>query len=339
MWARAVLLALALLVAARPAAPALPFLRGVCWEAAGRVDGAALDPLVRDHAGWISQTPFGWERDPGKPPIVLATGHHEAFWGESDEGIAETTRMAHARGIRVLLAPHVWTHGGWTGVIAMKSEEDWARWFASYRTFILHYADLARACGIEALAVGMELGGTTGREREWREVIAEVRRHYGGRLVYGANWAEDLGHVRFWDALDWIGVQAYYPLSDRREPGVAELTAAWRKPLADLESISRRWGKPVVFTEVGYHSLDTAASRPWVWDLEGSCSPVTQARCYEALFRALEGAPAVRGVFVWKWNPYYAQSGGPDDTEYTPQRKPAEEVLRRAFTRIERTGE
>ncbi|TMQ61829.1 MAG: hypothetical protein E6K75_00690 [Candidatus Eisenbacteria bacterium] len=177
----------------------------------------------------------------------------------------------------MLLKPHIWTRGGWSGSIAMKNEEDWARWFAGYRGFILHYADLAERSGAEALAVGTELGGTTAREREWRAIVAEVRRHYHGTLVYCANWAEDLHHTQFWDALDWIGVQAYYPLCDQRAPTTQALVRGWSGPLADLETIAKIWGKPVVLTEVGYHSLDTAAIRPWEWDLPGSLSMETQA--------------------------------------------------------------
>jgi hypothetical protein len=316
-------------------------MRGVCWEAAGQIDSTDLEPLVRIHANWISQTPFGWQRRVDTPEIRVSYGaphHRGGFWGESDDGVEATTRWAHGRKIQVLLKPHIWTRGGWSGTIAMKSEADWAAWFADYREFILHYADLAERSGAEALAVGTELGGTTRREREWRSIIAEVRRRYHGSLVYCANWAEDLEGVQFWDALDWIGVQAYYPLSARHDPTTADLVQGWRKPLADLEAAARVWGKPVVMTEVGYHSLDTAASRPWEWDLEGKLSLDTQARCYEALFSALEDHPAVRGVFIWKWHPDYARAGGPEDTEYSPQRKPAESVLARGYAAIERRG-
>ncbi len=327
-------------VAATPA-PHQPFLRGVCWEGSGRIDSTNLDPLGRIRANWISQTPFGWQRGLTIPEIRVAYGRPHpwgGFWGESDEGIAETTRWAHERGIHVLLKPHIWTHGGWSGSIAMKSEEDWAKWFADYRAFILHYADLAERSGAEALAVGTELGGTTKREREWRSIIADVRGHYHGSLVYCANWAEDLHQTQFWDALDWIGVQAYYPLSKHRAPTAEELAEGWSGPLADLDQISRIWAKPIVMTEVGYHSLDTAASRPWEWDLEGTLSMDTQARCYESLFRALADHPAVNGVFIWKWHPDYAHAGGPGDTEYSPQRKPAEAVLARCYAAIERRG-
>ena len=326
--------------AARP----FPFVRGVCWEAAGEIDSTDLDPVVRIRANWISQTPFGWQRGLDSPEIRGSYGAPGAphgwhgYWGESDDGVAATTRWAHARGIHVLLKPHIWTRRGWSGSIAMKSDADWAKWFADYREFILHYADLAEQSGAEALAVGTELGGTTKHEREWRSIIAGVRRRYHGSLVYCANWAEDLHHTQFWDALDWIGVQAYYPLSDQREPTTEALVRGWRGPLADLETIARIWGKPIVLTEVGYHSLDTAASRPWEWDLPGNLSMDTQARCYEALFRAVADNPAVHGVFIWKWRPDYARAGGPGDTEYSPQRKPAEAVLARGYAAIERRG-
>ncbi|TMQ47380.1 MAG: hypothetical protein E6K71_10130 [Candidatus Eisenbacteria bacterium] len=333
------------------AARTLPFARGVCWEAAGEIDSTDLDPLLRIRANWISQTPFGWQRGPDTPEIRGSyegaapqtrpprdARRYHGFWGERDEGVLATTRWAHARGIRVLLKPHIWTRGGWSGSIAMKNEEDWARWFAGYREFILHYADLAERSGAEALAVGTELGGTTAREREWRAIVAEVRRHYHGTLVYCANWAEDLHHTQFWDALDWIGVQAYYPLCDQRAPTTQALVRGWSGPLADLETIAKIWGKPVVLTEVGYHSLDTAAIRPWEWDLPGSLSMETQARCYEALFQAVSDHPVVHGVFIWKWHPDYSRAGGPGDTEYSPQRKPAEAVLARGYAAIERQG-
>jgi hypothetical protein len=312
------------------AATTVRFMRGVCWVAGDRIGAKHLDPLVQDHVSWISQTPFGWQRRLDDPAIRLSTGSF-GFWGESDAGLIETTRLAHARGIRVLLKPHVWTHDGWVGGIAMKSEADWAKWFQGYETFILHYADLAERNGIEALAVGTELEGTTRREREWRAVIARVRARYHGALVYCANWSGEVDRVRFWDALDWIGVQAYYPLSDRVGPSVEELCAGWRGPLARLQALSRRLGKPVVFTEA-------AASRPWEWDLPGNPSAETQARCYESLFRCARANPWIRGIFFWKWFPDTGRLRGAANTGYTPQNKPAERVMARQYGAIEQSG-
>src|SRR3712207_7500073 len=43
----------------------------------------------------------------------------------------------------------------------------------------------------------------------------------------------------FWDAVDYIGVLAYFPLSKSVDPAPAELAAAWQKWAGDLEKFSR----------------------------------------------------------------------------------------------------
>src|SRR2546427_6375555 len=72
---------------------ALPFIRGVCWEASGRIDSTFLQPLVRIRANWISETPFGWQRQLDSPEIRGSYGvprRWGGFWGESDDGIVAT---------------------------------------------------------------------------------------------------------------------------------------------------------------------------------------------------------------------------------------------------------
>ena len=49
-----------------------------------------------------------------------------------------------------------------------------------------------------------------------RHLVAEVRAIYGGKLVYAANW-DEIDRVRFWDALDYVGVQLYAPLARRAD--------------------------------------------------------------------------------------------------------------------------
>src|SRR5262249_26855810 len=142
-------------------------------------------------------------------------------------------------------------HGDWPGKIRMKNEADWARWFSAYEAFILHHARLAEANGFEALAIGTELGGTTGRAADWRRLIGRVRAVYHGRLTYCANWTEEPESIRFWDALDFIGIQAYYPLATTDRPAQDEILAAWRPIRARLEALARLKGRPIVFTEAG----------------------------------------------------------------------------------------
>lgn len=320
--------------------------RGVSWVAAGPITGADLQPLVDHHVDWIVQTPFGWQQRVDSTGIAVATSGR-ILWGETDEGLRETTRFARDRGIRTLLKPHIWlldrSGGAWRGDIRMKDEKAWNEWFDSYRRFILHYAEFAEENGIEALCIGMELR-TTVRERasDWRAIIAEVRGVYHGSLTYAANWYEEFEEIEFWDALDFIGIQGYFPLSEKAGATVDELAAGWRPHVERIERVQKRFGKPVLFTEIGYRSMSDAAAKPWEWPRPGASAAVDvelQARCYDAFYRTFWDKPWVAGVYWWKWFPHHGKAGGADHAGFTPQNKPAARVLTRWFGGSGRTGQ
>lgn len=323
--------------------------RGVAWVAGREVVTAAdFEPLRAAHVDWIGQTPFGWQSGLGSTEIRISTGAR-GWWGESDAGLAATAHLARAAGIRTLLKPHLWLGGApgqWSGDIAMASDADWTRWFASYRAFILHYARLAEREGFEALAVGTELRtAALTREADWRRLIAEVRAVYRGQLTYAANWFEEYQGVRFWDALDFVGIQGYFPVAGRAGAGVAELERGWTRHLPALESFARRLGKPIVFTEIGYKSTRDTAIEPWVWPQRaarapgaagrrfhdpGHADPQAQADAYEAFFRVFWDRPWFAGVYFWKWYPK-TRASDPADIDFTPQGKPAALVLARWY--------
>lgn len=333
-------------VRAEPPVPgARPRHEGVSWVAGPReVTAQDFEPLVAVGADWIVQTPFGWQTRVDDPHVRLVTSGR-VFWGERDEGLEVTTRLARERGIRTLLKPHVWLRersgGEWRGEIEMRSEEDWRAWFASYRDFALHYARLAERLGMPAYAIGTELHATV-RERpdDWRRIIREVREVYSGDLTYAANWYGEIEDVTFWDALDYVGVQAYFPLSEEPMPTIEELVAGWQPHVARLEALHRKTGKPILFTELGYVSREGATIDPWTWPDRRHGHPAPrateaglelQARAYEAFFRALWDRPWFAGVYVWKWHPTIPGGEPNPNVGFTPQGKPAEEVLRRWF--------
>jgi len=310
-------------------------MRGVCFVAGGRIDDQTFEPLVRDHVEWISQTPFGWMSAADSPEIRIASAG-DVFWGETDEGLAATAAAARRHGIRTLLKPHLWVAGWhdhvWSGEIAMHSAPDWEAWFRSYRKFILHYAELAEKHSFEALAVGTELQGTTlQHEAPWRALIAEVRGVYHGRLTYAANWDHEFEALPFWDALDFAGVQAYFPISRQADPSLQELLEGWKAPLARIEKMAQQQRKEIVLTEVGYRSADGAAAQPWLWQTEDRANPELQSRCYEAMFRTVWARPWLKGIFAWKWFPRFDPARRGADASFTPQGRPAESVLRLWF--------
>ena len=330
---RVMTLALSLGIAAAGigSAPAkISKMRGVCWEAVGKIGAKEIVPLRGAGVDWISQTPFGWCRSVRATEVVLATGSR-VYWGESDEGLAETARMARAEGIKTLLKPHVWVgHRDWVGNLRMDRESDWKAWFDSYGKFILHYAALAERERMDALAVGTELCGTTGRAADWKTLIAKIRAVFHGPLTYCANW-EEVDRVPFWEDLDFVGVQAYYPLSSSPHPSPEELSAAWDRIASGLERLSRRTNRPIVFTEVGYRSVAGGVREPWNFESDGATDLRLQSEAYRALFDRLWGRPWFAGTFIWKWNPYLGSGRRGErnsERDFTPQGKPALDVIR-----------
>ena len=296
---------------ANPAAsrPALPFLRGVSLAMLNSLDGGyhapglagRLDRLRRLGADAVSLMPFAFQEGRDRPRLAFV---HRRPEGESDIGLIHAARLARARGMRVLWKPHLWVSGdGWPGEVRMGTEADWAAWWASYRRYVLHHAFLARWAGADLFAVGCELSRTVGRAAEWRELIAAVRVLFPGALTYASNWGSDLDQVTFWDRLDYVGVDAYDPLAASPAASRADLARGALGVADRLAAVSRKTGRQVVLTEVGF----AARRGAWVTPSEegGDYSEDDQAAAYEALLGALDHRPWLAGAFVWK-----AFSGG-----------------------------
>ena len=221
----------------------------------------------------------------------------------------------------------------------MADEQGWQAWFADYRAFMLHYARLAQVSGIEAWCIGTELHKpAVEREADWRVLIADIRQVYHGQLTYAANWYIEFEEIAFWDALDFIGIQAYFPLTQDKDPSAEQLLAGWQQHLVAIERVQQQYGKPVLVTELGYHSAAAAAVRPWEWrasaeENDYEAGRRTQANAYKAFYQAFWDKAWFAGVYFWKWYPQYENSGGPYDRDFTPQNKPAEQVMRHFFMR------
>lgn len=327
--------------------------RGVCWVGGpNKVVEKDMEALENKGVNWISQTPFGWQSGHDNPEIGTNRGSDHTWWGERDEGLRTTTQYAKAHGIKTILKPHIWLRdegGKWRGEIKMKSEEDWLKWFEDYTGFIMHYAELAEEQEMEMFCIGTELHQTcVDRADDWRKLIAKIRKVYSGPLTYAANFGDEYQDVTFWDDLDYIGVQAYFPLTNKENPTVKSLREGWKQPMKELKKFSRRFGKPILFTEVGYKSTKDSGIEPWTWPQrintekrEEIYSEETQAALYEALFSEVMDQPWLAGVHLWKWYPNYEQrlnsrrgSKPYYSIDFTPQAKAAEEVMTKWYRKF-----
>lgn len=264
--------------------------------------GAELDRLQGLGVNWVSIHPYASigadgsvrfrEIDPKDPPVWLA----------------RPIREAHERGMAIFIKPHLAYWGSpfsWRGAIQFEDKTKRARFFEEYSDWILQVAAATR--GADAFAIGTELEGMIEADdtvAAFRALATRVREVTDAHLTYAANWTE-YPRVRFWDQLDVIGVQAYFPLSEEEDPGEELLRRGWQTVLEDLRQLSEKTGKPVVFTELGYDSTANAASRPWEGGSRRGATEsalALQERCTRVALQVLEEERDwLRGSFLWKW--------------------------------------
>lgn len=241
----------------------------------------------------------------------------------SDAGLLRAMAYARSLGMRPSLNLHVdVADGTWRGLIA---PADVNSWFQSYNGMVAHYARLAQQAGASLLVIGSELNSMQGYASQWRQMVATARANFSGALTFAANWVAGAQHVSFWDVLDYIGVDAYMPLSSPSNPNptVPQLVAGWSPYVGSLGSLVARFGKPAIFTEIGYQSLVGTAVTPW-YVSSGAVSQVAQQAAYEAAYEVFTKVPWFCGFIWWDWAP----SGyNPNDGQFNPRGKLAQQTM------------
>ncbi|MEL6274656.1 MAG: hypothetical protein AAFU03_06130, partial [Bacteroidota bacterium] len=289
---------------------------------------ASLDSLSGLNVNSIAIVPYSYLRDPnkmGELPVVYDAG------AENDEAVRYSIQQAHQRGWTTMLKPQIWINSAWPGDVDFDSEEGWNQFFDRYTEWIAHYAILAEIEGAESLCIGTELVKTTLKHPErWREMIQLLRKLYGGQLTYAANWGEEFENFTFWDALDIIGLNSYYPLAEGLDAGDEELLAGAQAWFAKAETVAEKFNKKWWLTEVGFRSVRAAWENPHAEAGSRSASNPCQERCFGAMVTAAGNAERLNGMYVWKWPSYlgHGRRRRQPGTGFTPGGKPAAMVLK-----------
>ncbi len=298
------------------------FQRGVNFTAEYGAPYASVEALeslrrLREYGvNSVALVVYGWTSE-GRPSVQISRGL--GVW-ESEEGVENLARMAHALGMKVFLKPQLWVRGGSPTSLDFPDREQRERWFRSYGEFIGHYARLATRIHADLFCVGVELAKLSRYDDRWRALIAQVRQIYPGPLTYAANFGRDFQEVRFWNDLDYIGLDEYYPLpADLSTGGLVRR----------VERVAVEYRRPVLFTEVGFRSVVDAQRDPWN-DAPRPLSLDEQRRCYEAIFGAFYARPWFAGMYWWQVGTNGA--GGTEDDSFTPWGKPAMDVVREWYT-------
>jgi len=290
-----------------------------------------IDPVLNLNANYAAVMPFGFIRDLQHPEVAFNSKRQ--WFGETKNGVKQYIKTLKSDHIKVMLKPQIWVwRGEFTGFIKMDSEEEWAELENTYSNFILEYAQVAEETHAELFCIGTELENfVASRPGFWKKLIEKIREVYKGKLTYAANWNE-YTKTPFWDQLDYIGIDAYFPLSDQQTPTIEDCKAGWQKHKTEIKSYSEKFDRPILFTEFGYRSVDFTAKAPWLADREmDSVNLEGQVNATQALFDEFWKEDWFAGGFIWKWFHEHERVGGKEDSQFTPQNKPVEETVRQFY--------
>lgn len=290
-------------------------------------------PVKQINAEWVALMPYGFTEG-GTPHFVYGKNNQWKWWGESPVGVAHCVQMAHAHGLKVMLKPHMWIgHGTFTGHYELTTEEDWRTFEKGYGEYLLDFARIADSTHVELYCIGTEMQTfVKKRPQFWFQIIRDIKKIYKGPLTYAENW-DSYQEVPFWKELDYVGVDAYFPLSEAQSPGVPEIKKGWQNHIKSMGNFAKKVQKPILFTEFGYTSSDYATRRPWESDRQSPDNEALQARAYEALFEEAWANEWMAGGFAWKWFPDLKGKSRARDP-FSPQNKPAQALISRYYAKV-----
>ncbi|PPU88481.1 glycosidase-like protein [Xanthomonas populi] len=282
------------------------------WESEAAAQ--SLDALAKTGASKALLVVFVWQGNPQSNDPVLGSD-------SSVEDMRAALRQSHHAGLQTTLKVHVWIPGHWAGDTA---PTDQAAWFAAYQNALLPLARLAEGEHAEALVIGTELRKLQDAP-QWPGLVAEVRKVYRGKLLYVADGMEHAESFRYWSLFDAVGTSLYPRLSEAAATRTAEMNAAAQR----LQQLGQRVGKPVWVAELGLRSARGSLAAPWESPEQRPAAVDTRLQ-FQVLqqWRTVLQEHAVEGIALWCWytDP---KAGGPGDSDFTVQGKPAQQLLAR----------
>lgn len=328
------------------------------WEGnySGTWAGGSPDTILRMAAigcNSVSIVPT-WFTDTATSTNIHVSNNQNS---EPDTGVTIASNQCRNAGLKVIIKPHIDCEDGTYRGFFVPS--NWDTWFTNYQAHILRYANIAQNTGAWGLCIGCELAGTTkvAQRSYWVSLINAVRNVYSGKIIYAADW-DEFRFVGFWDLVDIIGTDAYIPLTDGTtlSPTLTTMINGWNSvpvypdyahnstgdlsPVAYYRSIAQQYGKPILFTELGYRNDAAAVRDPGIWSSGTARDDACQARAYDAYFHVW---PKIGSWFIGAqfWNYMIADNWANIGTgtnvgniDFTPQNRQAETLVSNYFTGV-----
>ncbi len=268
----------------------------VAEKSAVSVNG--FDQLKRINSNWVSWVPYAY--------CDVKTGniHQSTKWqweGESLTGTEKAIKLARDKGLKIMIKPHIWLSDHSFGGRLQMADTNWINWQEDYAHYILTFAQLAEKYQVELFCIGTEQEASTKKNPIfWQNLIQGTREIYSGKITYAANW-DEYTRVPFWKELDYIGIDAYFPISTKANPSIIELEKKWNKWKSEIYATYSIYKLPILFTEFGYRTTEYTTKKPWEDVTIDTYCESCQANALQANFNTFWNEQWIAGGFIWKW--------------------------------------
>jgi hypothetical protein len=306
-------------------------INGISFVASNReITKSAIDPVVSIHSNWVTLMPFAFMKS--KTDTTIMYNDKRQWLGERKEGIEKTTLAFRKKGIKIMLKPQIWIgRGDFTGHISMKNQIDWIAFENNYEQYILEYAKQAQDLDCEMFCIGTELNDfVVSRPLFWDRLIKKIKKVYHGKITYAENW-DTYKKVPFWSLVDYIGIDAYFPLAIDKTPSIKTIEMSWKPIINDLKNLNAKYKKQILFTEYGYQSKDYVTQEPWEHSKQRIVNLEGQKNALTAILNQFWKQDWFAGGFLWKWYDNHNEVGGKNDDDYTIQNKPSEDLVKKFY--------
>ncbi|GAA3596481.1 hypothetical protein Q4Q39_08240 [Flavivirga amylovorans] len=301
-----------------------------------RIDGKIIDLAQKTNINWVTLSPL--------VQLEKLCDNHPCFDINDEVELMKVVipNMIQSGINNIMLKPltSFWTvnGSGFWGDFYVNTEEEWKPIEKTYTELFYEFAKLSEEFPeVKLLSIGNELKEFTKRRPQFfKTLITSIRKDFPNiKLTYSANW-DEYQSVSFWEDLDYIGVNSYFPLVNKETPTVNEIKQAFNPIKNNLKDLSCTYDKPILFTEYGYRSIDYAAWKAW---LLGNVSNTNhnfeaQNRGYTAFYDTFWDEDWVAGGFFWEWKILSNEEiNNPNENGWYVNDKPVEEIIKERYSK------
>ncbi len=313
-------------------------------------------------ANWVNLTP-SWTFSNNNPLIFSEIPGRDPFWSDTLNSVTQ----ARAINLNVAIFPQARfvTNANEYWRTAPRDSGWWGNWFDHYRAYAVHFADMATLSGAQGLILGGDWiapalpngklvdGNPSGvpadAETRWKNIIAEVRQHFRGSVLFALPYTNtDIAPpVNVLKDTDGVYLLWFARLSTSTSPVKSDMIAeAGRLLDNNVAPIQTQVGKPFIIA-LSYPSssssatgclpngsggcLDwTALSRPNADITTVNLDLQQQVDIYDAMFNAINARSWVSGFVSRGYYPPVALQ----DKSASIHGKPTSDLLWYWFPRL-----